>query len=525
MKSRLSYFLISGILISSILTGVFIWRHNNLKEIPRPNETSYAAPISSKYIPKSADLIFHWKINPNILPNYVESSQGKINKNITNKTTKLLRNSSLKLISLDFERDISKWAGEYGSFALFNTQNQDIHDWLMVLEINNNLDTEEAIETILSEKNDDKIPELTKKSNISKSKIVTRKINSNQSIYISKDKDYILISSNQKIIEASINTVKNNTLSIKEKYNNIQIKDNLNDGILLFEISPNKIFNLIGQEKDLFELNKANKLISSININNKKLAIEGILSFDVRKENMGRGLRDSLFDQERQLKVVDNYILIDNPKQYFGTKLNHPFQKSVASVIQKSIMTDYSNLFKVILENTKGNLIWLKDKEWLAFTNKSDTDKKEINNILNKNKFLKSYLNFKNKNLEVWSKLTTINNEKIELKENIEAIIQENEDKYIWSQDLSSISKFGNKEYIINHINSNDSEDENNYFDDIIRIHLGKKKTEVLLNNFYPYILLRTMLGNQLNFPRNIDISIATPRINYTDFVKFKINL
>ena len=66
---------------------------------------------------------------------------------------------------------------------------------------------------------------------------------------------------------------------------------------------------------------------------------------------------------------------------------------------------------------------------------------------------------------------------------------------------------------------------ENNDFDDIIRIKLGKQKTEVFLNNFYPYILLRSMLGNQLDFPKNIDISVAIPTINYLDFVKFKINL
>ena len=33
------------------------------------------------------------------------------------------------------------------------------------------------------------------------------------------------------------------------------------------------------------------------------------------------------------------------------------------------------------------------------------------------------------------------------------------------------------------------------------------------------------MLGNKLNSPQNIDISVAVPTINYPDFVKFKINL
>ena len=183
------------------------------------------------------------------------------------------------------------------------------------------------------------------------------------------------------------------------------------------------------------------------------------------------------------------------------------------------------NSFKVILQNTSGNLIWLKDKEWLAVTKKAETNKKELENTFNKNKFLNSYLDFNNKNLDVWSKLTTINNEKIELKESVEAIIEENEDVYIWSQDLSSISNFSNKENLENNINNHGNKDEINDFNDIIKIHLGKGKTKELLNSFYPYQLLRIMLGNKLDFPQNIDISISTPTINFSDFVKFKINL
>ena len=39
-----------------------------------------------------------------------------------------------------------------------------------------------------------------------------------------------------------------------------------------------------------------------------------------------------------------------------------------------------------------------------------------------------------------------------------------------------------------------------NDFDDVIKIHLGKEKTKTVLNNFYPYILFKTMLGNKLDF-------------------------
>ena len=134
-------------------------------------------------------------------------------------------------------------------------------------------------------------------------------------------------------------------------------------------------------------------------------------------------------------------------------------------------------------------------------------------------------IDFDKKNLQVWSKITTNNDEKFELKENIEAIIEENNETYIWSQNLFSISDFDAKKYLPDNLYSEYRTDGLNDFDDILRIHLGKEKTKSILNKFYPYILLKTMLGNNLNSPKTIDISISIPTINYPDFIKFQINL
>ena len=227
-------------------------------------------------------------------------------------------------------------------------------------------------------------------------------------------------------------------------------------------------------------------------------------------------------NMEKEFNIFDNSILINNPKKYFGDNSSHPYQRLISSLLQKSMADDYSKLIRLILENTKGNLIWAKDEEWVAMTKKDNKEKQAINDVLKKDKFLNSKLEFRDKDLEVWSKITTYNNDKYEINENIEAIIEESEDKYIWSKNLSSISNLNNKLY------SKDNEyaeNENNDFDDIIRIHLGQEKTEILLNNFYPYILLRTMLGNQLTFPKRIDISASVPTINYPNYIKFKIKL
>ena len=147
MKSPLSYFLISGVIILSVFIGAFAWRNQHLKEVPKFTGKSFTAPISSKYLPINADLVLHWKINPNLLPEYIGKYQDKASKNITNKQVKLIRDSSLKLISIDFTKDIAKFTGGYGSFAIFGINKKDL-GWLMVLEANQDINTDEQLESI-----------------------------------------------------------------------------------------------------------------------------------------------------------------------------------------------------------------------------------------------------------------------------------------------------------------------------------------------------------------------------------------
>ena len=521
MKPRLSYLLISGIIILLIFSGIYIWRNKHLKQIPKFNEQSFNAPISCKYIPINSDLVFHWKINPTILPKYMENYQDKVNKRIS-----FIRDSAFQLISLDFAKDISKWAGDYGSFAVVDSNKKHLNDWIMVLGIQDDVNIEEELESIL-EKNvmEESIDSRQRLKTSSSTGIISKKINSNNSIYFAKEKDNVLISSSPEIIKSSLDQSVIDRLNTKENYKNIQLMENLKDGLLLLEISPKKIFNLIGQEDNLLGLNEIKNLITSINIDKNTLNLEGIISYDAKIPMPSSDINYKLIDMKKESQVSNDFILIDEPNQYFGNGSNHPYQKLIASIIQKSTTSDYSNLFKIILEHSKGNLLWINDKDWLVLTRKSDTSKKEISNILNKENFLNSNLEFQNRKLEVWSNISTIDNEKYEIKENIEAIFEEEQGNYIWGQSIFPISNIDNIKYLPNYLDSDQTTDEINDFNEILRIHLGKEKADTILNTFYPYILFKMMLGNKLNPPQNIDISIAVPTINYPDFIKFKINL
>ena len=152
------------------MTGIFIWRNKHLKQIPKFNEKSFNAPITSKYIPTNADFIFHWKFNPTTFPKQIGTNQDQVNKKIS-----FIRDSSFKLISLDFGKDISKWAGEYGSFAIFDSNEQLLNDWIMVLGIKDDVNIEEELESTLEKRVIDESIKSSDKLSTSKTKIFTKK--------------------------------------------------------------------------------------------------------------------------------------------------------------------------------------------------------------------------------------------------------------------------------------------------------------------------------------------------------------
>ena len=101
----------------------------------------------------------------------------------------------------------------------------------------------------------------------------------------------------------------------------IQIEEKVNDGILLLEISPKNILNLIDQKEDLLRIDKTENVLSSINIEKKKLIIEGIVTYDIRNKRQINELNYNLMNMEKEFNIFDNSILINNPKKYFGDKV------------------------------------------------------------------------------------------------------------------------------------------------------------------------------------------------------------
>ena len=470
-------------------------------------------------------------MNPNNIPTFVESYDKKSKQHNTRKKVESILDTSFNLIGIDFKEQASKFAGEYGSFAFITEKNEKEGNWIIILDNKDNTNTNDDLKSIINmegskeEGNKDEYnsEEIKNSTDIQ----ISRNIDLIEPIYFySKDK-YILISSSSKLLELSLRNSAENSLESLENSNLNKLKSKIHDGFALLEISTENVFQLLNLKNIISDKNQSNKLISSIDLNTNKLIFNGIIENNKAIDISSAKFKNEFLFIGNEVNSSDNYILINSPNTFFNKKLIEPYNSFIIKLINMSINQDSFPLLNLIGKNSDGPLIWLENKNSWAIVNKKDeTNKDKINEIISGEKFTKTNLDFNNKNVEVWSKLTTnslATNPYIE--KDIMALIQEDKGRYIWSKSLSSISDNNEKEYFINNLTPEDkSEEEQKDFIDIIKIHLGEEKTNKFLQDFYPYIILRATIGSIIDSPKGMDIAIGIPNIDNPDLLKFEIS-
>ncbi len=531
MKSRILYFILIVIIIVSVLTGILIWRKRHIPIYPKFENASLSTPLSSKFIPRNADLVFHWKINPNNIPAFVESYYSKSKqKNIRQKVDSIME-TSFNLIGIDFKEQAYQFAGEYGSFALINDKKKKDSDWIIILHKKQNINSNDDLRSIINpeEREEEKNIAEYKSEGVKNSAdiVMSRNSNSTKPVYFSSKDKYILISSSSDLLELSLNDSEKNSLESPEDSSLNELKSKINDGFALLEISTENIFQFLNLKNIISGKNQSHKLISSIDLNTNELILNGIVRTNEAREISDPKLKNQFLFIGNEINSSDDFILINSPNRFFNGKFIEPYNSFIIRILNMSIDQESLPLLKLIGENSDGPLIWLKNKNnWAIVSRKDETNKNSINEIMSGEQFRKTNLNFNNKNLEAWSKLITNNLETSPyIEKDIMALIQEYKGTYLWSKSLSSISENNEKEYFINNLIIDDESEENKKgFIDIIKLHLGEKQTNNFLQDFYPYTLLRATIGSAIGSPKGIDISIAIPNIENPDLLKFEIS-
>ena len=138
---------------------------------------------------------------------------------------------------------------------------------------------------------------------------------------------------------------------ISEK--NIKIGQRIRD--LIFDKKNNQYILLLESEGGYF--NKKKNILDGLykNLDKNKLNLEGILSYNIKTKMPVKNINYNLIDIQKDSEFPEDFILVDNPKQYFSKDSSHPYQNLIKSIIQESTKSNDSKLFKIILASSKSS--------------------------------------------------------------------------------------------------------------------------------------------------------------------------
>ncbi len=484
-KKYLSITLISIILISLILFGI------NSFPIKTNSSNNIGNLKILEFIPPNNNFTFISSLKTNEINNYFK-------KNINNKNQQkinLLSMSSLSYLGFDLKDKINNiYDGEF-YLSIFDSK-EDNKDILIIFKIKE----KKGINDLLNIKNESyqtsEIYEIKREGKLNLLSHIIKTSN-----------NYIICSSNKKLIEQSIN-IKNSQDMNKEKALISKFKDGIKGKKILLISKDNYIETLTDQLK----LNYTSKYyLSFIDIQSKKLYLES-LSIDLNNDNNFDAYNNLNKIQTSQNLITSNKLLeyID----YFFYDID---------LVHKNIIIDLLNKLesKVFFSN--------KSDEWLLGFNKSPDNINIIEKIKLFKKYNKDSVKVNNANYTVFSKnvLNSADNKLIYI-EDKPLFIYESEDLFLISNNLSQLSDYSNYKTIRDNYLDNNNEDNSNK-SELIKdyIIIDKFSNNDFLENFPLLHDINAFTDNQLNITLDklyYYIEQNIPEINPRIYLKTNLN-
>ncbi len=493
---KLRFWLFSGFIIGIILLLIFF--NFQLKK-PSSNKNSFSVEPhqlsltkADKYIPSNAYLTIHLHIDPNQIPQYLESKiihgrQNNFNGNLIN-----LRDGLVSIIGIDFNSDLSNCLGSNFSISIINT-NEEAKDWLIAIEGNDNLELKECINKYWKAK-DEKNIEI--KQETYKDLIISSYKKNKKSIStVVLDDNVSLISSTidslSKYIDLSYDTNKN---LLGNKNLNSLIK-NIDDGIALINASPEALQDLSQIPNFITNKIDTNGAIASIMLKNNQIHFDSIFQLKDKDNFINSQIISDGNDYNINVIKSRDIALINNPKRILDINNKDIYDQLIAFYLNTYLKNINSDIARDILHFNSGEIMLENNRNGWAIESKNTSIPQELNELLMENNYTRSTKNIKNKIFNIWSKfdINELNNN-YKLSNEIGVISSQEEDKIRWANNITNIN---NSEQIL--ISENHSTETIQGFDDNFnhKLLLSSISAKKLLNQWKPLQLLKTVDKNQ----------------------------
>ncbi len=451
---------------------------------------------SSKYIPINTYLTLYSYVDTNHLARYFESRIKREEKNKSYKKNINLRNDIFNLIGLDFNDDISKLIRSHYNFSIIDSEEDGSKkEWLLILEDSNLDETSDFLDIFLNNSSIDNIK--TIQENYKGIQIVS---------LISKEKERIsgALTNDKMLIISSKKSIIKNSLSIKNDSSKNQLSkrslkkiiENFQTGIALMTASNEALGSLFNVPIEIIKNLENDSFIASVKSDDKRFYLDSYFEIKQEKSNVAHQTDGKILNNKEDASniLLETGVIDNNQNHNYSSEIDNQWLgKKIFNVLEE----EKSSIAKEILEIEQGpSILIYDDKNWLLVSkDKNHLEKAE--DILTKRNLNKNILPYKDKEISVWSSITTKTNQNdYTISNTIEIILMQDLNNILWSNDINSLQ-------ISNELAKGDKSLMKEWFQvgeqsalkPIQLISLSKKTTEKLLNQWKAWQLMQITLG------------------------------
>ncbi len=520
MKAKPVVIALSTIVIIALVAVGILGLFSKKAEKELVNE-NLSLPSSSRYIPVDSDLTLHVKANINDLPDYVESISTTNNKKRLRKEIANFRQGIFALTGLDYESYISQWINNDTSLAIYTNDKGDF-GWLIVITTNNPSESDQFLKDFW-EKEIEKGKSINTE-NINEVEIKSYKPdkgkNEFQKIASTSINEIVLIGSDKEMIKKSLITSTNNDWQQLHSRSLSQQLSHLPNGFAFTTISPKGLRTWFDVPEELEKRNDIDGFLGVFSVKGKEIFLDGSFIFkkselipDNEINNETSIFYEPSFPIKKLAITSETSKLLDiSNKDHISELLNPLIKKSLKEVKSKALesISILNNDIMFFIEEPAG---------WIVGSRKNTPPKIEINEILTKENFQNSTINYNGQYLNIWSKLITKSNPVYdEISTQLAIILFEGVEMNWWSQNLEALHQLeeSNELTALEEISKAANNVPGGNFSQ--QIFLDSNSTKELLKKWNPWQILQLLNSNSMENYLNIDsLSIGLAHDSYED--------
>ncbi len=495
--------LVTTLLVLLLLATGFWWSIEN-KSPTKLLGQAHELPRAAKFIQKEAALTIHWMIDPNDIPPYAEAVAKSNQRKHALVSAKELLEGSFALAGLDFDAELSNWIGPQVTLSFLETNHQGKGlKWIMALTSRTNEGAKQFLQRFWQTRSLGGTGiEVSTYRDIGiisgKGALFDNEPNLIASALI--DDDLLLLASDEEVLKQSLDI---SQLPEGNQFTDNSLNETFNsfgDGIALITASPKALSYFFELPEELINRTDFDNLIATLQLEGPEILLKGALRFKEPIHESIHNPGDNLSLLAQTGGAADLVALIESPADLLNEDNFEPTAQLIRPMLKTNLQNDSNATATMIAKLDQGQLAILKEPSgWILITENNNTPIQKMNEFFQKQGLNQSEVIYNDRNLRVWSKLTTnkSKNGDEDINLSIGSILSEDSLYNIWAGTLSALQE-QSEQSDLNRTLKEIKELDNDLYEPIYRIILSESQAQEEISDWKPWTLIQTLSGHSL---------------------------